>query len=354
MKILLYGECEDYGSGAWCYAETLRDMGHEVASFSPTPLLALYDASLPLKLIRKLRKGRLLNTHVWDHGQSFLRKAQEFGPEIVIVLKGLMIEAQVIRQLKMMGCWTVLINHDDFYSQFPYNTSNSLIKAVPEYNYVFCTKEVNVGEIKKLNVNTEMFLFAYYPKVHYPPAFNEQDRQQWKSQVVFIGNIYPLRTQQLEYLVSHIKQPIDLKIYGPNWDRKLNRHSPLWKYIQKRSLNADEMRNAIYYADISLGFLCRENRDDYTQRSFEVPACKGTLLAERTKRHTSFYIEDEEAVFFNSDDFSELVLKVELLLSDPGKRKQVAENGYNRVQSSFHTYKDRLERLLNLYNRVNK
>ncbi|MFT3703621.1 MAG: glycosyltransferase [Agriterribacter sp.] len=349
MRVLIYGECEQYGSGAWCYFETLKEMGHEVSYFSPTSILEQYENSFPLRLIRKLRKGKVLKKHAADHGRLFLEEAISFKPEIVVVLKGLMIDKWLIKKLKANKSWVVLINHDDFFSEFAYNTSTILLNAVPEYDYVFCTKEVNVGEIKKYNPNVEMFMFAYYPKIHYPPTSSADDQKQWQSDIVFVGNSYPLRTKQLEYLVTHIDQPLDLKIYGPNWSNKISASSPLRKFLQHKSLGPDEMRLAIYYSKISLGFLCKENRDDYTQRTFEIPACKGVLLAERTIRHSSFYKEDVEAMFFDSFRFDELVTKTKFLLSNPLKAEATAEEGYKRVTSSLHTYRDRLNRLFQLH-----
>jgi spore maturation protein CgeB len=349
MKIVIYGECDLYGSGAWCYYETLSDMQNEVSFFSPVSLLKKYETSFFLKIIRKIRKGSVLRKHQRKHQHEFLKKILEFKPDIVIVLKGLMIDGSTVSKIKESGSWTVLINHDDFFSAFKYNTSNILLKALPYYNYIFCTKEINVEEIRKYNKNTELFMFAYYPRIHYPPTYNIADQERWESDIVFVGNTYPLRIQQLEYLITHINYPLNLKIYGPNWEKKTGAFSPLWKYIQKRSLGPEEMRKAIYYSKISLGFLCKENRDDYTQRSFEVPAIKGTLLAERTKRHLSFYSEGEEAEFFDSDNFEELLEKTVKLLKNDQLRKQLSEQGHIRVKASNHTYKDRLERLLYLY-----
>lgn len=348
MRILIYGECEEYGSGAWCYYETLKEMGHEVCYFSPMALLKLYKASIFLRIIRKICRGHILKKHRDDHGKAFLRKAEHFNPEIIIILKGLAISDSMIKKLKK-NSWVVQINHDDFFSEFAYNTSNVLLKAMPQYDYIFCTKEINVEEVKKYNRNVEMLMFAYYPKIHFPPEYSDEDQRKWQSDIVFIGNIYPLRKKQLEYLVTHIDRPIDLKIYGPNWPDKINRSSPLGKFIQSRYLGPEEMRKAIYYSKISLGFLCKENRDDYTQRSFEIPACKGMLLAERTRRHLSLYKEDTDAVFFDSYKFDELIDKIKDLLDNPIKTNTIAEQGYQKVISSAHTYKDRLNRMLQIY-----
>ncbi len=349
MKVHIYGECEVHGSGAWCYRETLKEMGHDVTFFSPESLLKKYKRNLILRGARKLLNGGVFPHDKKFHIRRFMEGAFSLKPDIIIVLKGLLIDGECIERLRDDGIWVVLINHDDFFSQFKYNTSPTLIKALPYYNYIFCTKEVNVDEVKKYNKAAEMFLFAFYPRIHYPPNHNSEDESMWSSDVVFVGNAYQQRIKQLEYLVTNINHPIRLKIYGLNWERMLSSGSPLWKHIQKRALMPAEMQKAIYYAKVSLGFLCKENRDDYTQRSFEIPAIGGLLLAERTNRHKKLYKEDSEAVFFDSNDFEELLNKLRLLLDDDKKRKSIAKNGHQKVWSSNHTYKNRLDRIFEIY-----
>jgi len=70
------------------------------------------------------------------------------------------------------------------------------------------------------------------------------------------------------------------------------------------------------------------------------------MLAERTEEHLEFFEEDKEAVYFSSID--ELVDKLRYYLHHDNKRVQIAERGYKRVTLNKHTYKDRLQQILNL------
>lgn len=111
----------------------------------------------------------------------------------------------------------------------------------------------------------------------------------------------------------------------------------------------DELPKAIGGAKVSLAFLRKQNRDDYTQRTFEIPACNGVFLAERTDRHMKFYREGKEAEFFDPNSPTELIDKVRLLLSDETHRESMRQAGREALLSQRHTYRDRLERLLQLY-----
>jgi spore maturation protein CgeB len=111
------------------------------------------------------------------------------------------------------------------------------------------------------------------------------------------------------------------------------------------------MARAIGATKISLGFLRKANRDEYTQRTFEVPACGGMLLAERTPEHLRIYEEDREAVFFDPQRPDELCGKVRRLLQNDDERESIRRAGTAAVLRGGHTYRDRLERLLELHGR---
>lgn len=111
----------------------------------------------------------------------------------------------------------------------------------------------------------------------------------------------------------------------------------------------DRLAKAIANAKVSLGFLRKENRDDYTQRTFEIPACGGVLLAERSRRHCEYYREGEEAEFFESAGGAELVSKLQVLLRENTRREQIRTAGRQAVLAGKHTYSHRLQRLFELY-----
>lgn len=350
MKVFIYGECDQYGSGAWCYHETLKELGHDVAYYSTEQLLerhwSRYNRSTPYKLAMRFFDCRMPEFERRRHIGGLVESVRDFAPDIFIVLKGVCLDKDSLCRLKAGGAWAALINHDDFFSRYGANRSKMQRDTVAHYDFVFPTKEVNVKELRHVNPNVEFFAFAYYPRIHRPPIPNDEDKKTWQTDAVFVGSCYPERTKQLEYLAS--KLPINLKIYGQNWG-KVARRSPLRNCIQGRGLGPDDMAKALFYSKVSLGFLCKENRDDYTQRTFEVPACKGVLLAERTPRHAQFYQEGIEVELFESSNYAEMVTKVEYLLREDQYREAIRERGHEAVLARRHTYADRLSRLIELY-----
>jgi spore maturation protein CgeB len=82
------------------------------------------------------------------------------------------------------------------------------------------------------------------------------------------------------------------------------------------------------------------NRDEFNGRTFEIPACKGFLLTERTSKHLEFYREGVEAEFFSSVE--ECAEKIRYYLENPEQRLAIAERGYRRAIDSDYSYARRM------------
>lgn len=347
MKFFVYGDAAP-GSGAWCYAETLRDMGHEVSRVGDYAGLDHYRTSSRARLYRRLF-GRVSERDRRRHVHLLRTEANRFGPDVIIILKGLHLSANDIHNLRCNNCWVCNINHDDFFSTNPNNWSHLQRQAIPAYDWIFTTREVNVEEVCKLNPNVEFLQFAYYPRIHRIVPIPESERGRWSVDVAFVGTYEAQRARLLEYLVSRV--PARYAVFGAQWE-KLRRRSPLRRWVCHEELWLDDFAKALGGAKVSLGFLRKENRDDYTQRTFEIPACGGCFLAERTKRHGEFYVEGQQAEFFGADAPDELCRKVRNLLEDGEHREIIRNGGHAALLRQKHTYRDRMEQLITTFRNV--
>lgn len=345
MKVLIYGEFPR-GSGAWCYAESLREMGCGVFEFRNDEGLELYEKNQLARIYRRVRG--VLEIHRRQHIRSLVEFAERIQPELVIILKGLLIGREDVQMMRRRSQWVVNINHDDFFSHNPNNRSMLQRTALPHYDYVFTTREVNVDEVRRLNPSVEFFPFAYYPRIHRPVSIPPEEHGKWSSDVVFIGTWEQERCKLLETLVRRVR--CRYAIWGTQWN-KAGKWSPLKEFIRGREAVMDEMAKVIGGAKVALAFLRKENRDDYTQRTFEIPACGGVLLGERTRRHLEFFREGEEAEFFDHNSPDEMVAKVQMLLTNNDHRENVRATGRAALLRQPHTYRDRMERVLELYNK---
>jgi spore maturation protein CgeB len=114
--------------------------------------------------------------------------------------------------------------------------------------------------------------------------------------------------------------------------------------LEFRDLLGDEYAKGICAFHINLGFLRKLNRDRQTQRSIEIPACGGFMLAERTDEHSQLFQEGREAEFFASND--ELVSKVRYYLDHALERQSIAAAGRQRCLSSGYSNHERLKGML--------
>jgi hypothetical protein len=352
MRIILYGEAQIEGTGAWCYAKNIKEYGHELLLYRNDAELQMYNNSVLWKIARRLNKREVLPKHQKKHFEGLLELAKAQKPDIVIILKGIHIGKDDVKELKMYSSFVVNINHDDFFSHNKNNRSSRQFEAIPEYDYIFTTREVNVEELKPYNKRTEFFMFAYDPDIHFKPLLTHEEQKKYAADVLFIGTYEKPRAAMLEKLT--VICDFNLAIYGNDW-HKLDKSSVLHKYVRSYTgIWMKEMAKAIAGANITLGFLRKENRDEYTQRTFEVPASGGLFLAERSRFHKSVYEEDKEVVFFDADNMQELKKKIEFLLNNKSIADEIRLAGYNKVINGQFSYQDRITQLVERYNEFHR
>ncbi len=90
-----------------------------------------------------------------------------------------------------------------------------------------------------------------------------------------------------------------------------------------------DYREAVWDSKINLSFLTHSNQDEFVHKSFEIAACGGFLLAERSAGHMERFREDEEAVFFTG--YKECVEKIRKYLPDAEARGRIAAAGRARA-----------------------
>ena len=119
---------------------------------------------------------------------------------------------------------------------------------------------------------------------------------------------------------------------GLVWKPALQAVNGMEVYRGNGELRNQDYREAIWRSRINLSFLTHSNQDEFAHKSFEIAACGGFLLAERSDGHLHRFVEDREAVFFSG--FEECAEKIRHYLNDPGAREQIAANGLARAHAS--------------------
>jgi len=273
-----------------------------------------------------------------------LQECFRFKPDLIWIDNGFIIDSKTLMIIrKNFDCKIVHYTPDSVLA--PGMSSICLKKSIQFYDYTITTKEQDLDYYKKYGAkNILNSLQGYDPVIHRITELNKVDKQKFSCDVSFIGQYMNDRALDLSYLKSSLD--IDLKIYGFDWEKKL-KHTNLKKLLMGPAIGTDYAK-AIQSSKISLGFLNRKVRDTFTTRTFEIPACGGFLLAERSAMHSKLFSEDKEAVFFSNKE--ELVEKVKYYLKNDEKRNQICVKGNNKINSSNYSWPKLMKNLLDKIN----
>jgi hypothetical protein len=215
-------------------------------------------------------------------------------------------------------------------------------KAIPAYDLHAVPRSSSAADFQQNGAQEVMeVLFTYEPTVHYAPPQGWSDADRDRS-VSFIGTPYDQRGDVLTRL-WRAGIPLDISGSRPHWHAALPPDA-FAATFRVGELKGSAYREAIWRSRINLAIVTHSNRDQVAHKSFEIAACGGFLLAERTPQHQACFREDVEAVFFSG--FEECRAKAERYLYDEPARAAIAAAGHQRAISSGYDNDAMLRRLL--------
>lgn len=341
MRLLLLDSSDMYPANP-LFAEALsyvgRECGFQHEWFDEGKFTKAKSAIYFHKVFRRLSGRRPMG--YWNLNRRFLEAARAYRPDVVLITTGKWLSPATIRSVGETGALLVNYATDD-----PFNSAvnTSMFKeAIPYYDVYACTKKAIIDDVRKAGCSNAVYVpFAYKPEVHFPErAQGPEEQARFSSDVVFIGGC---DSDRLPFITGMLNAMPDLQLslYGGFW----NRYPSLRKYYRGFAFG-HEFRLAVAGAKIVFNLVRRSNRDDHVMRTFEIPACGGFMLTDRTDAQCSFLAEDKEAVYFSSAE--EMLDKIRYYLEHDLQRRRIAEAGYRRVTSGKNTYGDRLKTILEI------
>lgn len=325
-KILIYGE-NWTGTLPRLIFDDLSKRGYVSEVFDFTDYLpGIKNRSFIQKVKRRLFPGFYMRRiqHL------FLQKTLEFAPDLIIVVKGLHLGKETLKQIKKSGCSLVNWNPDDFFNTK--NSNASLIQAMPEYDLVVSSREHLFEKYREHGASAMLFLDWYYvPDLHF-------DRQLEKTiEASFVGSWSLTREKFLSEL------EIRFSIWGSGWEKSSisfkNNHD-----VKAHILNQIEMSKVFSKSKYNLNLLTHENCDLSNLRFFEVPASGGLLLTERNSSAAKYLTDREDCLMFSSSD------EVNQLFSQDFDLGRIAQNGNKRIAVYSNTFTARIDELLSYMN----
>lgn len=276
---------------------------------------------------------RVTGRSIWRSffNREILRKAAELRPDVALIVKGAGVLPSVLREIKQR--WgTKLIN---FSTDSPFNlatTSSSILRSLPEYDLHATPRTSTIDKLRRSGAKNVIYLpFGYHPTVHFPVA------SQYRADLTFIGAADHQRVSFLREVVSRLPD-LTCHLYGLGWQED-ERLSKLYRGFAIGPM----FRQVVCGSTINLNLVREPNGDGHTMRTFELPACRGFVLASRTAEHRALIPQLNEALFSSAAECVELV---RLYLSTPIVREQAKERAHKCVIEGRNTYADRLQTLL--------
>lgn len=336
----------NYGWYGLYRQRSLQRLGHRVF---PVDIMQYEAGGNPL--LARLRYRLQIGGMVDRMNEDVLRLAREYQVDAVWFDKPLFIRAATLRELRAMGIATV-----DYMIDNPFGPRRDpgfrlYVRTIPEYDVHVQQRDVSVTEYLQRGARRVVKVqTAFEPSVHFPPPPPGPRSQGWADcdrtrEVSFIGTPYDDRPRFLTDLWRKYDLPV--VISGPRiWKRKLDRDALAALYPNEGELYDAAYREGIWQSKINLSFLTHGNQDEYAHKSFEIAACGGFLLAERSEGHSARFKEDEEAVFFST--IEECAEKIRRYLPDEAARTRVAQAGQQRAVTCGYDNDTQLSKVLDV------
>lgn len=320
-------------------ADALRRCGFHVSRI---------DAAAQLQGVRRVlqaftvRVGYHLDLVEVSRKLEVATDGQDF--DVVWLDKALSVRPATIRAIKARraSVKTILYHPDDFRARF--NWSRSLSRDPDVIDLVVTTKSYNVPEYESLGFRNVLFVNnSFDPVEHVPPECPEPEARRYEFDIGFIGGY---ERERADAIVELAERGLTVHVAGSFWDHHMA-HVPR-VLMSHGDLVGRAYAERIYRTRINLAFLRKQNRDLQTTRSFEIPACGGFMLSERTKELLAIFQEGEDAAFFSNVD--ELYRKCVEYLGREQERERIAERGFGLMMrggfSSDSVVSSAIERVL--------
>ncbi|SDF03045.1 CgeB family protein [Terriglobus roseus] len=324
MRILYAGQITSFDS-AWYRILALRREGHEVFE------LNTLDYRQQNPLLQKIEFRLVWGPEVERLNRDILSMAETLKPDVVWADKVLFMKPSTLEHLRKKGIVTVSYMIDNFFGPRRDPGWRLYAKTIPYYDLHCTQRDVNVTDYKNAGARDVIKIqTAYEPTIHFAPPEGWSDRERDRD-VSFVGTPYDQRPEFLTRLAN--EGGFDVAVNGGLvWKPALERVGGVALYRGNGELRNDDYREAIWRSRINLSFLTHSNQDEFVHKSFEITACGGFLLAERSAGHAARFVEDEEAVFFTG--LEECIEKARKYLHDEPARTRIAHAGWQRALKS--------------------
>lgn len=278
--------------------------------------------------------GRLEQRLLWGPGIVRVRHQLEaavraFRPQILLLYQGHYYPSGLIHRLREYTFVTGCHNDDPFGARRGLLRYRHLLPAFSAYQGYHVYRPVNLAEALEMGVPRVGLMPPYFiPWLDYPRQLTQKQHHRFDCDLIFAGHAEA--DERIACIEGAVRQGVRVRVYGGIRQWRALLPEEIYRQVgEPVHLDLETYRQALCGARIGVCFLSRWNRDVYTRRVFEIPACGVFLLSERTQWLTERFQEGCEAEFFSSPE--EFVDKARYYLQHDQARLAIARAGQQRV-----------------------
>ena len=313
----------------------LTRLGYEAIIFDYQKYLSKLDGNRFLRKAASITDNFLFKKKCLDINRHFIQSVEDFRPQLVIIIKGLHILPVTLQKIKQTGIPVVNWHVDDPFNPryiTPYSDENFIL-----YDIHFSLRPHLFEEyLKKGTKRVEYLECCFDPTIFYPLNFT----QNGKYDVSFVGTWSKTRERWMKYISPCFR----VYVWGGSWWRAKSLRKEPNIHLMYRSAVLEDYSRVVSESKICLNFLTLENRDQTNLRNFEISACKGFQLCNRTQQLTTIFKENEEICLYETEQ--ELIDKIRYYLKHENERIEIAKKGFEAVTNQEHTFLSRCKQVI--------
>lgn len=301
------------------FAAELTGAGHTVACFAYRRDNVLYK-NKPVKALYQRALSRGLE-----------RRAAAFRPDVMLVIKGGAIEADVIRRIKAAtGALTLNFFPDNPLLMMPFG-------QIEAYDVFFTKERYALRQLEMVGARNLAYLPMYcVPAQHYPVALDEGEAAALRGVVSLVGARYPFRERLVRELLE-----FPLRVWGPGWHGADARVAP---HVAGGFL--DGRAKLAVYCGATLSLNPHHPMNDIVgvnTRAFELAAAGACQVVDLKDDLPHLFKPGEEVVAYR--DLAELKRQLTYYLAHPDEARAIGENARRRALAE-HTLRHRVDAMI--------
>lgn len=180
-------------------------------------------------------------------------------------------------------------------------------------------REKYVEKFKIKNFIT--ILPPYFKDYHYKSYLKNPPKE-----IIFLGTWFPERGK---FFYNLKKKGLNFDIYGNRWQKDKNYYKYLKDNINLKYISAKNVSRVISKYKIAIALYSKENFDDLSNRTVEIPVAGALICSQKTQTITKIFKENKEAIFFNN--YQECYKKCQHLLNNLKKINFIRKNCRNKI-----------------------